>query len=199
MNCRVYKIVVGSFAAYSDNQGTSETFTVECCLRTGLMLGCDMSGDIGSYLGGGCEMVGDCLVNPSSSRYGHTIRAYIEPDQMKWVNEDTVSVDMGQKFGFESKYKFAGSIVNRAINYIRRRLPNTPLPVSSCGGLGKGECGYGYMQNNWGTVGKRTRVGLRCGYYAYTSSLSARFLNATYSAGDAAANFCGSAQVLLDV
>lgn len=199
MNCRVYKIVAGSFAAYSDTAGTEETFTVECCLRTGLMLGCDMSGDIGPYWGGGCEMVGDCLVNPSSSRYGHTIRAYIEPDQTKWVNEDTVSVNMGQKFGFESKYKFAGSIVNRTNNYIRRRLPNTPLPVSSCGSLGKGECGYGYMQNNWGTVGKRTRVGLRCGFYAYISYLSARFLSAYSSAGYTYANSCGSAQVLLDV
>ena len=199
MNARVYKIVTGSFAAYSDTEGTEETFTVECCLRTGLMLGCDMSGDIGPYWGGGCEMVGDCLVNPSSNRYGHTIRAYIEPDQMKWVNEDTVSVNMGQKFGFERKYKYAGNIVNRTNNYIRRRLPNTPLPVSSNGSISKGECGYGYMQNNWGTVGKRTRVGLRSGPYATYSNLSARYLIANNSAGNTNATYCGSAQVLLDV
>lgn len=199
MNARVYKIVTGSFAAYRDTEGTEETFTVECCLRTGLMLGCDMSGDIGPYWGGGCEMVGDCLTAPSSSRYGHTIRAYIEPDQEKWVNENSVDVNMGQKFGFESKYKYAGSIVNRANNYIRRRLPNTPLPVNTSGSISKGECGYGYMSNYWGTVGKRTRVGLRCGSYASYSNLSARSLYAYYSAGYTLAYFCGSAQVLLDV
>ena len=199
MNARVYKIVTGSFAAYSDTEGTEETFTVECCLRTGLMLGCDMSGDIGPYWGGGCEMVGDCLTSPSSNRYGHTIRMYIEPNQEKWVNDDTISINIGQRFVFESRYKFAGSIVNRSNSYIRRRLPNTPFPVSSCGSLSKGECGYGYTQNSWGTVGKRTRVGVRSGYSAANSILSARYLNAHDSAGITSAYFCGSAQVLLDV
>ena len=199
MNARVYKIVTGSFAAYSDTEGTEETFTVECCLRTGLMLGCDMSGDIGPYWGGGCEMVGDCLTSPSSNRYGHTIRMYIEPNQEKWVNDDTISINIGQRFVFESRYKFAGSIVNRSNSYIRRRLPNTPFPVSSCGSLSKGECGYGYTQNSWGTVGKRTRVGVRSGYYASNSALSARYLTAHYSAGYTHATYCGSAQVLLDV
>ena len=199
MIARVYKIVTGTVEAYSDAEGTAETFTVECCLRTGLMLGCDMSGDIGPYWGGGCELVGDCLVDPTSSRYGHTIRAYIEPDQTKWVNEDTVSVNMGERFGFESKYKFVGSIVNRVNSYMRRRLPNTPLPVSDGASYQKGECGYGYMSNYWGTVGKRTRVGVRSGNHASNSSLSARCLNASSSAGSTYTYYCGSAQVLLDV
>ena len=201
MNARVYKIVAGSFAAYSDTSGTTETFTVECCLRTGLMLGCDMSGDIGPYWGGGCEIVGECKTAPSSGSYGYTLKAYIEPDQEKWVNEGNVNVNIGTKFpsGFEDKYRYAGNIVTRANNYIRRRLPNTPLPVTQGAAYGKGECGYGYMANYWGSAGKKTRVGVRCGTYAGNSALSARFLYANYSASSTVASFCASAQVLLDV
>lgn len=201
MNARVYKIVAGSFAAYSDTSGTTETFTVECCLRTGLMLGCDMSGDIGPYWGGGCEIVGECKTAPSSGSYGYTLKAYIEPDQEKWVNEGNVNVNIGTKFpsGFEDKYRYAGNIVTRANNYIRRRLPNTPLPVTQGAAYGKGECGYGYMANYWGSAGKKTRVGVRCGYYANFSNLSARSLYAYYSASYTNAYFCASAQVLLDV
>lgn len=201
MNARVYKIVAGEFAAYSDTSGTEETFTVECCLRTGLMLGCDMSGDIGPYWGGGCEIVGECVTAPASGSYGYTLKAYIEPDQTKWVNEGDTSVNIGTKFasGFEDKYRYAGSIVTRTSNYMRRRLPNTPLPASHGGGFGKGECGYGYMANYWGSAGKKTRVGVRCGFSAYSSLLSARFLIASYTAGFTFTYFCGSAQVLLDV
>ncbi len=201
MNARVYKIVAGEFAAYSDTSGTEETFTVECCLRTGLMLGCDMSGDIGPYWGGGCEIVGECVTAPASGSYGYTLKAYIEPDQTKWVNEGDTSVNIGTKFasGFEDKYRYAGSIVTRTSNYMRRRLPNTPLPASHGGGFGKGECGYGYMANYWGSAGKKTRVGVLCGTYAYHSSLSARSLFAYTSASFTFAYFCASAQVLLDV
>ncbi len=201
MNARVYKIVAGSFAAYSDTSGTTETFTVECCLRTGLMLGCDMSGDIGPYWGGGIEVIGECKTAPSSGSFGYTLKAYIEPDQEKWVNEGNTSINIGTKFpsGFEDKYRYAGSIVTRANNYIRRRLPNTPLPVTQGAAYGKGECGYGYMGNYWGSAGKKTRVGVRCGYSATASSLSARSLFANYSASSAFAYSCASAQVLLDV
>lgn len=201
MNARVYKIVAGEFAAYSDTSGTEETFTVECCLRTGLMLGCDMSGDIGPYWGGGCEIVGECVTAPASGSYGYTLKAFIEPDQTKWVNEGDTSVNIGTKFasGFEDKYRYAGSIVTRTSNYMRRRLPNTPLPASHGGGFGKGECGYGYMANYWGSAGKKTRVGVRCGYSAHSSILSARCLYAHHTAGTTNTSYCGSAQVLLDV
>lgn len=201
MNARVYKIVAGSFAAYSDTSGTTETFTVECCLRTGLMLGCDMSGDIGPYWGGGIEVIGECKTAPSSGSFGYTLKAYIEPDQEKWVNEGNTSINIGTKFpsGFEDKYRYAGSIVTRANNYIRRRLPNTPLPVTQGAAYGKGECGYGYMGNYWGSAGKKTRVGVRCGNYAYSSPLSARSLYAFSSASNTSASYCASAQVLLDV
>lgn len=201
MNCRVYKIVSGSFAAYSDTEGTEETFAVECCLRTGLMLGCDMSGDIGPYWGGGCELVGECTANPSEQRFGYTLTAYIEPDQTRWVNEGTYNIDIGEKFasGFEDKYRHAGSMVTTANGYMRRRLPNTPLPAAMGGAYQKGECGYGYMSNYWGTPGKKTRVGLRSGYHAYNSALSARYLNAAYSAGSTPTIYCGSAQVLWEL
>ena len=201
MNARVYKIVAGEFAAYSDTSGTEETFTVECVLRTGLMLGCDMSGDIGPYWGGGCEIVGECKTTPSNGSFGHTLKAYIEPDQEKWVNEGNTSVNIGTKFpsGFEDKYHYAGSIVTRANSYIRRRLPNTPLPVTQGAAFGKGECGYAYMGNYWGSAGKKTRVGVLCGYSAIYSKLSARYLSATSTAGYTNNCYCGSAQVLLDV
>ena len=200
MNCRVYKIVSGMFSAYNAD-GTPQSFDVECCLQTGLMLGCNMSGDGGPYWGGGCEIVGECKTAPSSGSYGYTLKAYIEPDQKKWVNEGNTSVNIGTKFpsGFEDKYRYAGSIVTRANSYIRRRLPNTPLPVTLGAAFGKGECGYGYMANYWGSAGKKTRVGVRSGSYASSSTLSARFLYAFFSAGNTNSAFCGSAQVLLDV
>lgn len=199
MNARVYKIVEGSFDAYSDTQGTAETFTVECCLRTGLMLGCDMSGNIGPYWGGGCEITGNCTVDPATQRFGYELKAFIEPDQTRWTNEGDSSVDIGQKFAFESQYLYAGSMVTVANAYMRRRIPNTPLPAAMGGTITKGECGYGYMSNYWGTAGKHTRVGVRSGSHANSSALSARLLNASNPAGSTSATFCGSAQVLLDV
>lgn len=201
MNARVYKIVAGSFAAYSNTRGTTETFTVECCLRTSLMLGCDMSGDIGPYWGGGIEVVGECKTKPSSGSFGYTLKTYVEPDQEKWVNEGNTSVDIGTKFpsGFEDNYRYAGSIVTMGNRYIRRRLSNTPLPVTQGADFGKGECGYAFMGNYWGSAGKKTLVGVRLGSYATTNALSARYLTAYYSANYTAIHFCGSAQVLLDV
>ena len=201
MNARVFKVVTGSVSAYSDTAGTPETFTVECCLRTGLALGCDMSGDIGPYWGGGCEIVGECVTTPASGSYGYTLKVYIEPDQMKWVNEGNTNANIGTKFpsGFEDKYRYVGSVVTRTNGYIRRRLPNTPLPASQGATYSKGECGYGYMANYWGSAGKKTRVGVRSGNSATDGYLSARFLNAYYSAGASVSCYCGSAQVLLDV
>lgn len=199
MNARVYKVVTGSFDAYSDTEGTAETFTVECVLRTALILGCDVTGDIGPYWGGGCEMVGDCTVAPTTNRFGHTIRVFVEPDQTKWVNDDTLTVNMGEKFGFESKYRLLGKIVTRASGYSRRRISNTPLPASIGSSYYKGDCGYNYLDNYWGTVGKRTRVGVRFGYTSANTALSARSLDAHLSAGYTYQSFCGSAQVLWDM
>lgn len=199
MNARVFKIVTGTFTGYASANATeTTTFDLEVCVRTGLMLGCDMSGDGGPYWGGGCEIVGECVTAPGSGSYGHRLKAYIEPDQEKWVLESAVNVNIGTKFasGFEDKYRLAGSIVTRSSNYTRRRLANTPLPASMGGNYSKGECGYSYMANYWGTAGKKTRVGVRFGNYAYNGYLSARPLYARYSAGSTFNYCCGSAQVL---
>lgn len=200
MNCRVYKIVTGTFTGYAGASATETTdFELEVCLRTGIMLGCDMSGDGGPYWGGGCEVVGECVEAPASGSFGYTLKAYIETDQIKWTNENDVSINIGQKFPFESKYKLAGSVVTRNNAYVRRRLANTPLPVTHGGGYQSGECFYGYMGNYWGAAGKKTRVGLRFGDYASSGKLSARSLNAYNSAGNTYSYYCGSAQVLLDM
>ena len=201
MNARVYKIVTGTFTGYASASATETTdFNIEVCVRVGLMLGCDMSGDGGPYWGGGCEILGSCDSAPASGSFGYELKAYIEQDQTKWTNEDETSVNIGQKFGFEDKYKFAGSMVTRSNNYTRRRIPNTPLPAAMGGAFQKGECGYSYMGNYWGSAGKKTRVGVRSGYYAIVSTFcSARYLNAINSAGIPSTYFCGSAQVLLDV
>ena len=202
MNCRVYKIVTGTFTGYASASATeTTTFNIEVCVRTGLMLGCDMSGDGGPYWGGGCEVVGECVTAPASGSYGYTLKAYLEPDQEKWVNENDVSVNIGTKFssGFEDKYRYAGSVVTRSNDYIRRRLANTPIPAAMGGAYSRGECAYGYMANYWGAAGKRTRVGLRFGSDAYYGLLSARSLYAPDSAGYSYSFCCGSAQVLLDM
>ena len=196
MNARVYKIVTGTFTGYASANATETTeFDLEVCVRTGLMLGCDMSGDGGPYWGGGCEIVGECATAPASNSFGYKLDAFIEPDQEKWLNEDNVSINIGQKFSFEGKYRYAGSVVTRANAYIRRRLANTPLPASHGGSYTKGECAYGYMGNYWGAAGKRTRVGVRFGYDANASRLSARCLHARYSAGNTSTSYCSSAQV----
>lgn len=198
MNCRVHKIVTGTFNAW-DSEGNEQSFDVECNLLTGLMLGCNMSGDGGPYWGGGCEIVGDTLVNPSGDRNHHNVIIYIEPNQEKWVNENNTSIDIGEKFPFESTYQIAAMMNIIKDGYTRRRYPNTPFAASYGGNVQKGECGYNYGANYWGTVGKRTRVGVRSGSYAYYSTLSARFLYASYSAANTLSSYCGSAQVLLDV
>lgn len=200
MNARVYKIVTGTFTGYASANATETTdFDIEVCVRVGLMLGCDMSGDGGPYWGGGCEILGSCDSAPASGSFGYELKAYIEQDQTKWTNEGETSVNIGQKFDFEDKYRFAGSMVTRANGYTRRRIPNTPLPAAMGGAYQKGECGYSYMGNYWGAAGKKTRVGVRSGSHASYSSLSARYLTANYSAGSPITNYCSSAQVLLDV
>ncbi len=55
------------------------------------------------------------------------------------------------------------------------------------------------MANYWGTAGKKTRVGVRFGFFASNGYLSARCLSAGCTAGDTSDYCCGSAQVLLDV
>lgn len=200
MNARVYKIVTGTFTGYASANATETTdFDIEVCVRVGLMLGCEMSGDGGPYWGGGCEILGTCDSAPASGSFGYELKAYIEQDQTKWTNEGETSVNIGQKFDFEDKYRFAGSMVTRANGYTRRRIPNTPLPAAMGGAYQKGECGYSYMGNYWGAAGKKTRVGVRSGSSAFNGSLSARFLYAHNSAGFPSTYFCSSAQVLLDV
>ena len=202
MNCRVYKIVTGTFTGYASASATeTTTFDLEVCVRTGLMLGCDMSGDGGPYWGGGCEIVGECETAPASGSMGYELKCYVEPDQERWVNEDNINVNIGTSFpsGFESSYHYTGGVVTVANGYMRRRLPNTPVPTSQGSGYSTGECGYGYMGNYWGSAGKKTRVGLRSGNNAAYSLLSARYLNASGSAGSTYSYFCGFAQVILDV
>lgn len=200
MNARVYKIVTGTFTGYASANATETTdFNIEVCVRVGLMLGCDMSCDGGPYWGGGCEILGSCDSAPASGSFGYELKAYIEQDQTKWTNESETSINIGQKFDFEDKYRFAGSMVTRADGYTRRRIPNTPLPAAMGGAYQKGECGYSYMGNYWGAAGKKTRVGVRFGYNASAAALSARSLNAYHSAGYTSSYYCSSAQVLLDV
>lgn len=202
MNCRAYKIVTGSFTGYaSASAEETSTFDIEVCVRTGLMLGCDMSGDSAVYWGGGCEMVGECKSGETitNNSFGHKIDAYIEPDQEKWVNESNTNVNIGSKFAFEGKYRYAGSIVTRSDGYTRRRLSNTPLPASMGGGYSAGDCGYNWLGRYWATAGKRTRFGVRFGSSANNSFLSARNLYAPHTVGGTNTRYSGSAQVLLDV
>lgn len=198
MNCRVYKLVTGTFSAYNSD-GTAQEFEVEAMVRTGLMLGCDMSADAAVYWGGGCEVVGECVTAPASGSYGHEITAFLEPDQEKWTNEADANIAIGSKFSFEDKYKRMGSVVTKTSNYTRRRVSNTPLPASHGGGFSGGECAFTYTYNYWGSAGYRTRIGLLCGDYSYSSYLSARLVYMYYAASSSYCAICSSAQVLLDV
>ena len=195
MNCRLYKLVSGTFSAHNSS-GAAQSFDVECMVLTGLMLGCDMGADAAVYWGGGCEIVGQCTTAHANNSLGHEIVSWIEPDQEKWTNEDDIDINIGQKFAFENSYKRAGSIVTRYNGYTRRRLPYTPLPAAMGGGYTRGECGYSYVGNYWGTVGKKTRICLLCGDAAGSDNLSARLVNMNNAASKSNQNICGSAQVM---
>lgn len=197
MNCRIYKLIQSTFNAY-DSSGDEQSFDVEVLLRTGLMEGCDMAGDIAVSWGGGCELIGLCTIDPSVSRYNNLSLAYLEPDQSQWVKDATVTNALNTKFAAESKYKFLGQVADGNNNYVRRHLPFHPAAKTmGSSSLAYGESFYEYGYNYWGALNQRVRRMVRFGAHSASSVLSARYLDAYNSASYTDTDFEGSAQVVI--
>lgn len=104
MNVIVFKEMTGTISALNENDEPAE-FDLEVILRMSLYDGMNLSGDVFRYCGGGYEQVGTCLNDPNVTRIGNTIDIYIEPDQKKWTYEKRSTINNGEVFNFESKYK----------------------------------------------------------------------------------------------
>ena len=199
MNVRVYRELSDTLTGY-DASGSQTTCEFTAILRMSLMGGMNISGDIYAYTQGGAEVIGECTVDPATSKTGNPVTAYLIPDQTKWLNDTAVTKDSPAKFLIEDSADAVktGEGTNLADGYYGRRIGYSPLKASNAGGLSSYECCYGYTRNEWATkVGKRVRIALRFRGYAYFTYCSPRNWLAIYSASSAIRTHGGSAQALI--
>ena len=196
MNVRVYRELSDILTGYNSD-GEQTTCEVTAILRMSLMGGMNLSGDISMYAQGGAEVVGECTINPSTSKYGNPLTAYLIPDQTKWQNDTEVSKNAPEKFLIEecNDAIMTGEGTNIANGYYKRRIGYSPIKDENAGSsIGSYECCYGYTTNNWGTLGKRVRLALRFRGYALIAYCSPRSWYAIHSASHAIRTSGGSAQ-----
>lgn len=124
MNVIVFKEMTGTISALNENDEPAE-FDLEVILRMSLYDGMNLSGDVFRYCGGGYEQVGTCLNDPNVTRIGNTIDIYIEPDQKKWTYEKRSTINNGEVFNFESKYKKIATTQNLGDSFALHRIPYT--------------------------------------------------------------------------
>lgn len=199
MNVIVFKEMTGTISALDENDEPAE-FDLEVILRMSLFDGMNLSGDIFRYCGGGYEQVGTCLNDPNVTRIGNTIDIYIEPDQKKWTYEKRSTINNGEVFNFESKYKKIATTQNLGDSYTLHRIPYAGWKDKKGGSIGTGECFYTYDNCYWASaIGIKSRVVARFGGYAYNGFCSPRHLHAHYAVSGSYRTYCGLAQLLLDV
>jgi hypothetical protein len=197
MNCKVFKQMSQTFAAY-DSAGEVKDWDIEVILRFSLFDGLSLSGDIFAYWGGGVEVVGTCKYLQTVQRDGNPVEFYVENDQRKWHNDNTVSKNDLGSFDWESTYKKIGESENISDGYSLKRQKETPYSVLRGGSLSTGECFYQLGNNYWSNVlDQRARIGLRSRGHAYIGSCSPRYLYAYFVASYSHRLYGGSAQVLL--
>lgn len=201
MNCKVYRKKIGTCKGYKD-ANTLATYDLELSLRMSLMHGMNVSGDVFAYWGGGCEMVGTNKVQ-TSGNYNteqltkNYIDFYLEPNQSKWVNESAVSKNNLGTFGFEAVYGKIGVFGPPILSdgYCKNRLGHIPYKIADGGNISSWQCFYSWAFPYWSsTLNQRVRIAVRLRGIANSSSCSARFLYATYSAADTSVYAGGSAQ-----
>lgn len=138
--------------------------------------------------------------DPNVTRIGNTIDIYIEPDQKKWTYEKRSTINNGEVFNFESKYKKIATTQNLGDSFALHRIPYTGWKDKKGGSIGTGECFYTWDNCHWASsVGIKFRVAARFGGFALSGSCSPRILHAMHATSDTARNTCGLAQLLLDV
>ena len=194
MNVRVYKLMKETISAFTPT-GEAADFDVEVILRMGLCGGMNLSGDVFAYWGGGYEQVGTCSVLNSESRMNLPVDLYLQPDQTKWLKEDTVSKNDLGKFDFEKSYISLGRTVNLGDGYASDRHSYTPFKKAKGGGINTGECFYAWDNNYWSnTLNQRCRIASRFRGYSSNSYCSPRILNANHFASFTYRLFAGSSQ-----
>ena len=180
MNCRVYKEVAGVVSGEKHSDGTAAAYEVSVCLRTGLMGGLDLCGDIYVYANGGAEVI---YTGTAEAKTGLPVKCMLITDQREWVKETAASLTMddvtqypeltdSEKFLIEKSAAAlsliadadvnAGLAVNKANGYVLRRQAYSPFALVSGGSLTSGEAAYNYttLASN-ATVNNRVRLGLR--------------------------------------
>lgn len=199
MNARIYREMSDTLTGYNSS-GTQTTCEFTAILRMSLMGGMNISGDIYAYTQGGAEVIGECTVEPDTSRTGNPIVSYLIPDQTKWLNDTAISKNAPAKFLIEECADAikTGEATNLTDGYYARRLGYSPVKMLGGGGLGSYECCYGYTSNHWASaVGQRVRIALRFRGYATHANCSPRYWHAHSSASIANRTIGGSAQALI--
>lgn len=200
MNVKVYKFLSQHGISGWNSSNEPAQFDFECVLRMSLFDGMNLCGDVFSLEGGGLELVG----YDGGTAADSLVKIYAEPDQSKWLYEESYRLADGGSFPFQEVYKQIGQYTTSRDSghdgYIRQRMPHAPAPQTFGGGLTTGECAYGVFSNKWyGGSYSVFRAAARSRGYARSAILSPRFADATHSVASAALAYCGSAQVLLNV
>ena len=217
MNCRVYKEVAGTVSGTKRSGGTSATYEVSVCLRTGLMGGLDLCGDIYVYANGGADVI---YTATAAAKTGLPVKCMLITDQHKWVKETAATISMGdvglypaltdsEKFLIEKSADAisliseadvsAGLAVTKANNYVLRRQAYSPFALVSGGSLTSGEVAYNYttLSSN-ATVKNRVRLGLRFRGYALSTYACPRFWNGAIAVSNSTSRHYGcSAQAVI--
>ena len=217
MNCRVYKEVAGTVSGTKRSDSSSATYEISVCLRTGLMGGLDLCGDIYVYANGGADVI---YTATAAAKTGLPVKCMLITDQRKWVRETDTLLTMddvslypvladSEKFLIEKSADAisliadadvnAGLAVNKASGYVLRRQAYSPLSLVNGGSLTSGEAAYNNtaLSSN-ATVKNRVRLGLRFRGPAPTTHVCPRFWygNAAVSSSSTRLYGC-SAQALI--
>lgn len=195
MSARVYKIMSQQGCPAFDANGAEITFDVDVILRMSLYDGATLSGDIFSYNQGGCYYVG----RYSGQNTNNEIQTYLEPDQRKWGQVQTVyKGEADYRWSFEDTYIYLGEHIATGNGWIKHRQPWSANKLSNGGNIITGECAHNYDYTYWGSEReKRYLVGVCSRLEARYTTCSRRSVNCNYGFAYMLCSACASAQVLL--
>ena len=198
MNCVLMSKRTG-IANGLNAQDVATSFDVEVMLRMSLFEGASLSGDVYNQRNGGLEAVGTHIRPNSGGQTGELIEVYSEPDQARWIKNDSTAPGVGTRFPCESAYQKINEHLSTASGYSIKDYAGTPFKVVAGAGLRTFMCHYGYDNNYWAysTYGQRARIGLRFRGNVNYGFCSPRILYAAYAVASANFYYCGSAQVRL--
>lgn len=195
MNVRVYKHIKGTLPAWANKVATN--FDIEIILRMSLFNGVNLCGDIWAYNGGGLEMVGTPKPGATAGSVGNTIKIYVEPDQLKWHNEQAITKPAGTRFAFEDAYQLVLETTNLGDSYTLTREGYTPWKIAKASVMAQGECYYQWDNAHWISGTNHVRVMSLFRRRSIHADCSPRALLACYAASYTYRHHSGSAQTLV--